>query len=133
MEQALCSGDLQRGFLMVARAVEDERCVGAGGDLTGNFLQMQVHRFGVGVGQDEGGDCAPTGASGAEQVCPFVALVARRADGFPVLPRCGSMCLADPRAPSSRACRRTSWNQISSGFPFAASGIRAGRLAAKPV
>src|SRR6202035_2028471 len=45
-------------------------------DPSADFLQMQVHRFEVGVRQHEPGADAPRRADGAEQVGPLIALIA---------------------------------------------------------
>jgi hypothetical protein len=64
---------------MVAGAVEQEDRVSACGDLFGYLHQVQVHRLRVGARQDEGGGRAALWADGAEDIGPFITLVARRA------------------------------------------------------
>jgi len=64
-----------------------------------NFRQVQVHRLGVGAGQDEGGGGAAGGADRAKDVGPFVTLIARRArTRSPLGPDAGQRALlADAR------------------------------------
>ena len=64
---------------MVAGAVEQEDRVSACGDLFGYLHQVQIHCLRVGARQDEGGGCAALRADGAEDIGPFITLVARRA------------------------------------------------------
>ena len=64
---------------MVAGAIEDEDGVSVRGDLFGYLLQVQVHRLRVRARQDEGGGQAALRADGAEDVGPFITLIARRA------------------------------------------------------
>jgi hypothetical protein len=64
---------------VITGAVEDEYGVGAGSDPTADLGEMQGHGFGIGGWQDKrGGDAAPR-TDGAEDVSPFVALIAWRA------------------------------------------------------
>ena len=62
--------------LMPTSAVADQNGVGAGRDLGADFLQMRVHRLGVGVGHDHGRADAPLRADGAENVGGDVPVVA---------------------------------------------------------
>ena len=64
---------------MIAGAVEDEGGVCAGTDLTTDLGEMQCQRFVVGGRQNKGCGGAPLRTSGAEDVGPFIALIARRA------------------------------------------------------
>ena len=64
---------------MVAGAIEHEDGVSVRGDLFGYLRQVQVHRLRVGARQDESGGRAALRADGAEDVGPFITLVARRA------------------------------------------------------
>lgn len=84
---------------MVAGAVEDENGVSARSDLATDFGKMQGHYLGVGGRRDDGRGRAAFRADGAEDVGPFVALIARRAGSGPTLgPDAGQRALlADPR------------------------------------
>jgi hypothetical protein len=53
---------------MPAGLIDEERGVCARRDLGGDFGQMQVHRFGVASGQDEGCAFAVLGADRAENI-----------------------------------------------------------------
>jgi hypothetical protein len=64
---------------MVAGSIKHEDRVSARGDLFGYLHQVQVHRLRVGARQDEGGGRAALRADGAEDIGPFITLVARRA------------------------------------------------------
>ena len=55
--------------------VEEESGVGALGDVARDFIEMELHHVGVGVGQRERGADAPRRADGAEQIGVVVALV----------------------------------------------------------
>ncbi len=63
---------------MVARAVEKDGGVSLRVDSLADGIEMQVHHGGIGFGHDDGGAPSPAGTSGAEQIGPIVALVARR-------------------------------------------------------
>ena len=64
---------------VITCAVEHEGGVGARGNLPADLGQMQRHDLGVGGWDDEGHRGAALWTDGAEDVGPFVALVARRA------------------------------------------------------
>ena len=53
---------------MPAGLIEQQHGVRAGGDVFGDFSQMQVHRIGVAFGQDERGALAVLGRDRAEDV-----------------------------------------------------------------
>ena len=63
--------------LVPACAIQDDDGMGARGDVATDLGEMQVHRLGVGIGQDKGCCCAACGTNGTEQISPVVALVAR--------------------------------------------------------
>ena len=94
--------------LMPAGAVADQYGVGAGRDLGADFLQMRIHRLGVGVGHDHGRADASLWADGPENVGGNVPVVAHhqraRADRRPYVGV--SAFLTDAAS---------SWNQISTG------------------
>ena len=69
---------LEGGAGVPTGAVEDKRGMSARGDGAGDLLEMQAHRFGVGVGHHQGGAGGALGTDGAEDVGPIVAAVARR-------------------------------------------------------
>ena len=60
---------------MPAGLIDEERGVRARRDLSGDFGQMQVHRFGVASGQDEGCAFAILGADRAEDISRCGSLV----------------------------------------------------------
>jgi len=62
---------------VISRAIEDEGGVAARRDLPADLGQMQRHDFGVGGWDNEGRRGAALRTDGAEDVGPFVALVAR--------------------------------------------------------
>ena len=49
-------------------AVEQEDGVGALGDVAGDFLEVKLHRLGVGEGQRERGPDTSGGTNGAEEI-----------------------------------------------------------------
>ena len=110
---------------VMAGPVENERGVSAGRDVAGDLGQVQRHDLGVGGRHDEGGRGAPFGADGAEPIGPFIPLVARGSQGR--VPRLAQTRVNVPCWPK----RASSWSQISSGAPLAASGSRAQTTAAK--
>jgi hypothetical protein len=63
---------------VITCAIEDEGGVGARRDLPADLGQMQRHDLGVGGWDDEGRRGAALRTDGAEDVGPFVALIARR-------------------------------------------------------
>lgn len=63
-------------LLVPTRAVQREHGKRPPSNPSADFLQMQVHCFDVGVRQHEPGADAPRRADGAEQVGPFVTLIA---------------------------------------------------------
>ena len=58
-------------------AIEDENGVRAGGDVGGDFVDVELHRLGVGEGERQGRAFAVSGADRAEQIGIFVVLVGR--------------------------------------------------------
>ena len=56
-------------------AVEQQHGVRALGDMARDFVEVKLHRLGVGVGQRERGSDASGGTDGAEQIGVFVALI----------------------------------------------------------
>ena len=64
---------------VITCTIEDEGGVGAGRNLPADLGQMQRHGLGVGGWDDEGRRGAALRTDGAEDVGPFVALIARRA------------------------------------------------------
>jgi hypothetical protein len=66
---------------VIAGAVEDEGGVCAGAYLTTDLGEMQCQRFAVGGRQNKGRSGATLWTNGAEDVGPFIALIARRANG----------------------------------------------------
>lgn len=64
---------------VIARAIEHEGGLAARRDLPADLGQMQRHDLGVGGWDDEGRRGAALRTDGAEDVGPFVALIARRA------------------------------------------------------
>jgi len=63
---------------VITCAVEHEGGMGARGDLPADLGQMQRHDLGVGGWDDEGRRGAALWTDGAEDIGPFVALIARR-------------------------------------------------------
>jgi len=79
-EQADVVRDVQfAAGLMPAGAVEQNDGVAVGRDDAADLGEVQVHRLGVGLGQDERSADIPRGTDRAEQIGPVVALIARRA------------------------------------------------------
>ena len=79
-QQADVFGDAKAAAgAMPAGAVEHDDGVGAFADLGADLLKVQVHGPDVGAGRDPGRAHASGGADSAEQIGPFVALVARGA------------------------------------------------------
>jgi hypothetical protein len=70
--------------------------VTAGRHLAADLLEMQVHRFGIGIRQDQSRADIATRTDSAEYVGPLTTLVARRgrAAGCRARPKRGSACLA---------------------------------------
>ena len=64
---------------MPSGAVEQQDGVGARGDMGGDFLEMELHRLGVGEGQRKRGPDASGGTNGAEEIGAFVTLIGRLA------------------------------------------------------
>ena len=60
---------------VLSGAVEKQHGVGALGDMARDFVEMELHRLGVGVGQGERRSDAAGWANGPEQVGAVVALV----------------------------------------------------------
>ena len=71
----------------------------AGRDAAADLGEMQVHRFGVDLGQHQCGTDPARGAYRAEQIGPLVALIARRSRTTALLsPNVGQAALlTDPR------------------------------------
>ena len=66
-------------LIMPACAVEQNDGMAVGRDDASDLGEVQVHRLGVGLGQDERGAEIARGTDRAEQIGPIVALIARRA------------------------------------------------------
>jgi hypothetical protein len=64
--------------LMPSGTIQQHDRVCARCDVAADLDQMQIHRLGVGLGQDECRTDAPCRTDGTEDVGPVVALVARR-------------------------------------------------------
>jgi hypothetical protein len=64
---------------MIAGAIEDDGGVRAGTDLTTNLGEMQAQRFAVGDRENKGCGGATLRTNGAEDIGPFIALIARSA------------------------------------------------------
>lgn len=64
---------------MIAGAIEDDGGVRAGTDLTTNLGEMQAQRFAVGDRENKGCGDATLRTNGAEDIGPFIALIARSA------------------------------------------------------
>ena len=84
---------------MPSRLIEQHDGVCIGGDTVRDFGEVEAHRRGVAVGQDEGGALPLFGADGAEQIGRRGALVVRRRGaGAASGPASGdAVLLADPR------------------------------------
>jgi hypothetical protein len=55
--------------------VEQQNGMGAAGDVVRDFVEVELHHVGVGVGQREGSPDAPRWADRAEQIRVVIALV----------------------------------------------------------
>src|SRR5271166_3572747 len=64
--------------LMPTRPIKEQDGVTALRHLAADFLEMQIHRLGVGIRQDQSRADIATRTDGAENVGPFAALIARR-------------------------------------------------------
>ena len=62
---------------MPSGSVEKQHGVGAVGDVTRDFVEVKLHRLGVGMGQGERRAEAPRRADGAEQIGVVIALISR--------------------------------------------------------
>jgi len=111
--------------LMPSGSVKEQDGVTAGRHLAADLLKMQVHRFGIGIRQDQSRADIATRTDSAEYVGPLTTLVARR--GRARLPRSAQTRVSVPCWP----IRASSWNQISIGLPLARPGICAVTVAAK--
>jgi hypothetical protein len=60
-------------------AVEQQDGVGSLGDVAGDFVEMELHRLGVGEGQRERRPDASGGTNGAEEIGALIALIGRLA------------------------------------------------------
>jgi hypothetical protein len=83
-------GHVEKARRVPCGSVEQRHGVGAVGDMVGDFVEVELHGLGVGVGQGERGADASGWADGAEQVGVVVALVGRLAR-----PRSASGLLSD--------------------------------------
>ena len=70
--------DMQAFAAVIACTVEKDCGMSGGIDRLADGFEMQVHHAGIGFGHDDGGGNGPAGTSGAEQIGPVVALIARR-------------------------------------------------------
>ena len=97
-ERDVGRNDQPRGE-MPAGLIDEQRCVGAGRDLRGDFGQMEVHRLGVASGHDERRALAVLRADRAENVGRCGSLVSRGARARAALgPAPGDLVfLANPR------------------------------------
>ncbi len=84
---------------VIASTIEDEGGVTVWRDVPADLGQMQRHDLGVGGWDDEGRRGAALRTDGAEDIGPFVALIARRTGPCsPLSPDAGQRALlADPR------------------------------------
>lgn len=64
-------------LLVPPRAVESDDRMSASCDLLADFRQMQVHRDRIDAGQNKGDPSAPRRTDRAENIDPFVSLIAR--------------------------------------------------------
>ena len=64
--------------LMPPGAIQQQDGMRARRDMAADLNQMQVHRLGIGLGQDKGGAGAARRTDRAEDVGPVIALIARR-------------------------------------------------------
>ena len=64
--------------LMPASAIQQHDGMGTRRDVSADFGEVEVHRLGIGLGQDEAGADTTRGTGCAEDVGPIVALVAWR-------------------------------------------------------
>jgi hypothetical protein len=109
---------------VIAGAIEEDGGVRAGTDLTADLGEVQGHGFGVGDREDQGRGSAALRTNGAEDVDPFIALVARGTRTRSALgpDPCQRALLADPRLVLE---------PISIGSSLARSGSCAATIAAK--
>ena len=56
-----------------------------GGHGSGDLCEVQFHRFGIGVWQDQPCGCSASRTGRAEDIAPFVARIARGARAYPAL------------------------------------------------
>jgi hypothetical protein len=78
-------GDVELAGGMPSRLIEDEDSVAPRRDILGDFIEMQLHRLGVALGQDQADRLAFPWADRAEDVGRGGALVARRRGPRPAL------------------------------------------------
>ncbi len=71
------------GFLVIAGAVHDQDGMGAWRDDAADLLKMRRHRPGIGARQNQTGGTGALGTDGAEEIGPFVALIAWRGGACP--------------------------------------------------
>ncbi len=64
---------------MPSGAVEQQDGVGARGDVAGDFLEVKLHRLGVGEGQRERSPDTSGGTNGAKEIDALIALIGRLA------------------------------------------------------
>ena len=78
MKQADVAWDPQLAArLMPSGSIEEQYGVAALRHLAADLLEMQVHRLGVGIRQDQGRADIPKRTDGAKYVGPFASLIAR--------------------------------------------------------
>lgn len=51
----------------------------AAGDIAADFVEMVLHRLGIGIGHDQGSTGAACRTDGPEEICTFIALIGRQA------------------------------------------------------
>ena len=79
MQQAEIVGDAEASAgLVPAGAVQDDDGMRARSDVAADLGEMQVHRLGIDLGQNQAGADAARRTNRAEDVGPIVALIARR-------------------------------------------------------
>ena len=67
-----------RSLLMPSGSIEEQNGMAALRHLAADLLEMQIHRLGVGIRQDQGRTDIAMRADRAEYVGPFAALIPRR-------------------------------------------------------
>ena len=79
------AGHVEVASRVPSGAVEQQHGVGALGDTTGDFFEMELHGLGVGEGQGKRGPDAAGGTNGAEQIGVVVTLIGGLARPRPAL------------------------------------------------